>query len=70
MPSNIKSQVSGTVWKVEKATGEQVAEGDLIVIVESMKMEIPHQADGAGTLNVFIAEGDVVTEGQVLATVS
>lgn len=66
----IESQVSGTVWKVEIPTGSSVADGDTILIIESMKMEIPVDAPGAGTLReLLVAEGDTVTEGQVLAVV-
>lgn len=67
----IESQVSGTVWKVERQTGASVADGDTILIIESMKMEIPVDAPGAGTLReLLVAEGDTVTEGQVLAVVA
>lgn len=66
----IESQVSGTVWKVEIQTGASVGDGDTILIIESMKMEIPVDAPGAGTLReLLVAEGDTVTEGQVLAVV-
>ncbi len=66
----IESQVSGTVWKVELQTGAAVADGDTILIIESMKMEIPVDAPGAGTLReLLVGEGDTVTEGQVLAVV-
>jgi acetyl-CoA carboxylase biotin carboxyl carrier protein len=66
----IESQVAGTVWKVERQTGAVVADGDTLLIIESMKMEIPVDAPGAGTLHeLLVAEGDTVTEGQVLAVV-
>jgi acetyl-CoA carboxylase biotin carboxyl carrier protein len=70
MSHNIESQVSGTVWKVEKPSGQPVTEGEVILIVESMKMEVPHEAVGAGTVTVLVAEGEVVKEGQLLAKVS
>lgn len=67
----IESQVSGTVWKVERQAGATVADGDTLLIIESMKMEIPVDAPGAGTLReLLVAEGDTVTEGQVLAVVA
>lgn len=67
----IESQVSGTVWKVELQTGAAVADGDTILIIESMKMEIPVDAPGTGTLReLLVAEGDTVAEGQVLAVVA
>lgn len=68
--TNIEAQVSGRVWKVEQPTGQQVGEGEVVLIVESMKMEIPHEATVSGALTVLVAEGDTVKEGQVLATVS
>ena len=70
MSHNIESQVSGTVWKVEKSSGQSVTEGEVILIVESMKMEIPHEAVGTGTVTVLVAEGEVVKKGQLLAKVS
>ena len=58
------------VWKVVVAAGEVVAEGDTLVILESMKMEIPVLADSAGTIaEVAVAEGDVVQEGDVLVVI-
>ena len=66
----ITSEVIGTVWKIEKAEGETVREGDLIMILESMKMEIPVEATTAGTLATLeVAEGDSVEEEQVLARI-
>jgi biotin carboxyl carrier protein len=66
----ITSEVIGTVWKIEKAEGERVREGDLIMILESMKMEIPVEATTAGTLATLeVAEGDSVEEEQVLARI-
>ena len=67
----IESQVSGTVWKVERQAGAAVADGDTILIIESMKMEIPLDAPAAGTVHeLLVAEGDTVAEGQVLAVVA
>ncbi len=67
----IASQVSGTVWKVERQAGASLAEGETILIIESMKMEIPVDAPAAGTLReLLVAEGEAVTEGQVLAVVA
>jgi len=64
----IKSEVSGSVWKVEAAVGQTVAEGDTLVIVESMKMEIPVTAPRAGTVaDICVAEGDAVTDDQLIA---
>jgi biotin carboxyl carrier protein len=66
----ITSEVIGTVWKIEKSVGEPVREGELIMILESMKMEIPVEATAAGTLEALeVAEGDSVDEEQVLARI-
>ena len=67
----IESLVTGTVWKLERQPGDLVAAGDTILIVESMKMEIPIDAPAAGTLReLLVAEGEGVSEGQVLAVVA
>ena len=67
----IESLVTGTVWKLERQAGDRVAAGDTILIVESMKMEIPIDAPAAGTLReLLVAEGEGVSEGQVLAVVA
>jgi acetyl-CoA carboxylase biotin carboxyl carrier protein len=64
----VYAEVSGSVWKVEVAVGQTVSEGDTLVIVESMKMEIPVCAPAAGRVNaVLVAEGDAVTDDQVIA---
>ena len=63
----IKSPMAGTVWKVTKALGEAVDYGDTVVILESMKMEIPVEADSSGTVvKILVAEGDVVDDGLAL----
>ena len=60
-----KSEVSGSVWKIEVALGQKVADGDILVLIESMKMEIPVVAESAGTVaSILIAEGEAITEGQ------
>lgn len=64
----IKAEVSGTVWKIETEAGSKVSAGDTLIVLESMKMEIPVEARQAGTvIRVLVAEKDVVKEGQVLA---
>ena len=50
MATLVEAQVAGSVWKIEKQEGELLAEGDVIIILESMKMEIPVEAPCAGTL--------------------
>ena len=67
----IESLVTGTVWKIERQVGDTLAEGDTILIVESMKMEIPIDAPANGVLReLLVAEGESVSEGQVLALLS
>ena len=64
----LESLVTGTVWKVERQAGDQVAAGDTVLILESMKMEIPIEAPTAGVLREMrVIEGESVAEGQVLA---
>jgi acetyl-CoA carboxylase biotin carboxyl carrier protein len=68
MATTIKAHITGTVWKVEAKAGDQLAEGDAIVILESMKMEIPVEAPEAGrVVEVKVAEGQAVKEGDPLA---
>ncbi|HJU23055.1 MAG TPA: biotin/lipoyl-binding carrier protein [Casimicrobiaceae bacterium] len=63
-----KADVTGSVWKIVTAIGQKVDAGDTIMIVESMKMEIPVIAEEGGTIREFrIAEGDSVAEGQTVA---
>ena len=67
----IESLVTGTVWKLERQAGDTLAEGDTILIIESMKMEIPIDAPTNGVLReLLVAEGESVNEGQVLAVLS
>jgi biotin carboxyl carrier protein len=59
------------VWKVVAAVGDHVDDGDTLVILESMKMEIPVLAESAGTVTTMhVAEGDVVQEGDLIAEIS
>ena len=67
----VKSELAGKVWKIETKPGQSIAEEDQILILESMKMEIPVLAPRAGTLKaILVAEGDSVTEGQALAVMA
>ncbi|MCP5368501.1 MAG: acetyl-CoA carboxylase biotin carboxyl carrier protein subunit [Hyphomicrobiales bacterium] len=64
------ASVTGTVWKIEKNVGDSVAEGDEIMILESMKMEIVVEAPAAGTIaEITVAEQDPVDEDQVVAVI-
>jgi acetyl-CoA carboxylase biotin carboxyl carrier protein len=66
----VRSEVTGSVWKVEVSVGQAVNEGDTLVIVESMKMEIPITAPASGTVReIFVAEGEPVADDQPVATV-
>jgi acetyl-CoA carboxylase biotin carboxyl carrier protein len=69
MTTQIKSEIAGSVWKVEVQSGAAVAEADVILIMESMKMEIPVEAPTAGVVTVLVSEGQSVQEGDVLAEV-
>ncbi len=66
--SEVKSEISGRVWKLEAQVGDRVAADDTILVLESMKMEIPVSAPVAGRiLEIRVAETDLVEEGQVVA---
>ena len=67
---DVKAHITGTVWKIEKQKGDAVAEGDTIIILESMKMEMPVEAPCAGTVaDIKIKEGQAVNEDQILAII-
>ncbi len=64
----IRTEVAGTVWKIVAQPGATLAAEDVILIMESMKMEIPIEAPRAGTLvELRVAQGDVLKEGDVVA---
>jgi acetyl-CoA carboxylase biotin carboxyl carrier protein len=68
--AQIQASMAGSVWKVLVQAGDSVEEGQDVVILESMKMEIPIAAEGAGTVKeVKINEGDFVNEGDVLVEI-
>jgi acetyl-CoA carboxylase biotin carboxyl carrier protein len=68
--SEVRAEMVANVWKVVAAEGDTVAEGDTLVILESMKMEIPVLAETSGTLaRLAVAEGDVVQEGDLIAVI-
>jgi acetyl-CoA carboxylase biotin carboxyl carrier protein len=69
--SSVTAHITGTVWKIEVKQGEAVAEGQVCVILESMKMEMPVEAPGAGQVEkIHVAEGQAVSEGDVLVTLA
>lgn len=64
----LKSEVTGAVWKIKMQAGDAAAEGDIVMIMESMKMEIPVVVEDAGVLkDILVKEGESVTEGQTVA---
>ena len=66
----VRSEISARVWKVEVEVGTTVAEGESIILLESMKMEIPILAPAAGVIaQLLVHEADSVAEGQVLALI-
>jgi acetyl-CoA carboxylase biotin carboxyl carrier protein len=68
--SEVRAEMVANVWKVVAAEGDTIADGDTLVILESMKMEIPVLAEGSGTLTkLAVAEGDVVQEGDLIAVI-
>ena len=71
MPNKeVKSEITGKVWKIETKPGDHVDEEDPIVILESMKMEIPVSAPAdCRIVEILVAEEDAVSEGQVVAVV-
>ena len=64
---NVEAHITGTVWKIEVKVGDQIEEGDTIVILESMKMEMPVEAEDEGTVSeIRCQEGQAVNEGDTL----
>jgi acetyl-CoA carboxylase biotin carboxyl carrier protein len=64
----VKTEVAGIVWKIVAGAGDAVSGGDTVIILESMKMEIPVPAPASGTvLEILVAEGETVPEGAVVA---
>ncbi len=63
----VEAHITGTVWKVECAVGDEIQEGDTVAILESMKMEMPVEAEDAGTVaKILCTEGQAVNEGDTL----
>ncbi|MFD6451796.1 biotin/lipoyl-binding carrier protein [Nocardia sp. NPDC060220] len=69
--SEIIAEMAASVWKIEKAVGDRVGTGDTIMILESMKMEIPVEAEEPGTIvEIPVAEGDAINLDDVLVRLS
>lgn len=67
---NVESEVTGSVWKVQVEVGANVSEGDVILILESMKMEIPVESPADGTVaELRVQPEDTVQEDQVVAVI-
>lgn len=67
MKSRVAAEVAGKVWKIEAAIGQSVVADDTLIIIESMKMEIPVVAPRAGVVSeIMVLEGDPVAEGQIV----
>lgn len=67
---DVKSEIAGKVWKIVAAVGDTVAEDDEIIILESMKMEIPVAAPRAGRIEeILVEETESVQEGQIVARI-
>ncbi len=63
----VEAHITGTVWKIEVAVGDSVDEGDTVVILESMKMEMPVEVEDDGKVaEIRCEEGQSVQEGDVL----
>jgi len=66
----VRAEMVANVWKVVVAQGDSVTDGDTLVILESMKMEIPVVSEASGTITeLAVSEGDVVQEGDVIAVI-
>jgi acetyl-CoA carboxylase biotin carboxyl carrier protein len=68
--AEVRAEMVANVWKVVVAEGDTVEDGDTLVILESMKMEIPVLAEDSGTVvGLKVAEGDVIQEGDLIAVI-
>jgi acetyl-CoA carboxylase biotin carboxyl carrier protein len=69
--ADITAHITGKVFTIEKQVGDQVREGDAVIILESMKMEIPLESPIAGVISdICVAEGQAVEEGTIVAVVN
>ena len=65
--ADVEAHITGTVWKIEVEVGDSVEEGDTVVILESMKMEMPVEAEDPGVVKqIVVEEGQSVSEGDTL----
>ena len=67
----VVSEIIGNVWKIERAVGDKISKNDTLMVLESMKMEIPVEAPCAGTiLEILVREQDPIEEYQVVAVIN
>jgi acetyl-CoA carboxylase biotin carboxyl carrier protein len=65
--ADVEAHITGTVWRVEVEVGDTIDEGDTVVILESMKMEMPVEAEDPGVVKeILCEEGQAVSEGDTL----
>ncbi len=70
MTNVVKAHIAGTVWKIEVAVGDTVTEGQVVVILESMKMEMPVESTAAGAVTRILVESNqAVAEGAALVEI-
>jgi acetyl-CoA carboxylase biotin carboxyl carrier protein len=68
--AEVRAEMVANVWKIVVSEGDQVEDGDTLVILESMKMEIPVLAEDSGTVTALkVNEGDVIQEGDLIAVI-
>jgi biotin carboxyl carrier protein len=68
MPEEIRAHITGVVFQIPTKPGDKVAAGDPVIVLESMKMEIPVEAPRAGAVKqILVAEGQTVQEGELVA---
>ena len=67
--AEVRAEMVANVWKVVVQDGDTVSEDDTLVILESMKMEIPVLAEDGGVVTLKVAEGDVIQEGDLIAVI-
>jgi acetyl-CoA carboxylase biotin carboxyl carrier protein len=66
----VSAHITGTVWKIQVKVGDEVDAGSVLVILESMKMEMPVEAEGTGRVTeIHVAEGQAVDDGDPLVTI-
>ena len=71
MAQEVEAPITGKIWKIEKQPGDVVATDDVILVIESMKMEIPIESSSSGTVReLLVSEGDQVQQDSVVAILS